>query len=142
MIVEAANDQERATLLEYLVAKLEVPKEILVGHMPFIAFAILRGGEGRGAVLLTNYRGTSIEIAWAGEPGWVTRQDMRTIMRRIFIDMGVSRAYGIIKRENGASREFAARMGCREVGVLEDEYGPGKDGVLYSMTRGQCRWLW
>lgn len=141
MIVEAATDAERETLLQYLVAKLDVPKEILVGNMPFSAFAIVRGDHGLGAILCTNYRQTSVEIAWAGDPGWITRGDMRTVFRRIFDEMGCLRAWGVVRRDNGPSRNLARRMGCREVGILENEYGPGKDGVLYSMTRAACQWL-
>lgn len=141
MIIQAETDAEKETLIEYLMLKIGVSKDNLVGKMPFEIYAVVRDGVGLGAILLTNFRGTSVEVCLAGNPGWITRRDLRLMLHHIFVQRGVLRAWGIIKRSNGDSRELAKRMGCREVGILENEYGQGVDGVLYSMTASKCRWL-
>jgi hypothetical protein len=141
VIVPAVTDAQKTMLVNYLAEKVGVGVESLVGKMPFEVLAVIRGGRGLGAVLYTNYRETSIEMCWAGEPGWVTRGDLRSIFSYPFIQLGCLRASGCIKRSNSASRLFAARIGCREIGVLEDEYGPGADGILYTITRDKCRWI-
>lgn len=141
MILVADSETEKHTLLEYLSLRLSVSKEILVGSMPFNAVAVIREGVGLGAVLLTNFRGGSVEIAWAGEPGWIKRGELRAFCRYLFDGLGVRRVWGMIDTRNTASMKLASRLGARMVGVLEDEYGPGIDAALFSMTRTQCRWL-
>lgn len=141
MIFRAETDDEKASLLQYLMIKIGSPKENLVGDMPYDVFAIVRNGVGVGAVLLTNFRGTSVEVCMAGDSGWLTRRDLLAMMRHVFIERGFLRAYGTVMRVNGKSRELAKRIGCREIGILEGEFGPGRDGVLYSMAASKCRWL-
>jgi hypothetical protein len=141
MIVPALTPAEKTTLVEYLSIQIGTDQENLVGKMPYEVVAVVRNGRGMGAVLYTNYRGTSIEMAWAGELGWITRGDLRAIFAYPFIQLGVLRAQGVVKRSNNASRHFAARIGCREAGVLENEYGPGQDGILYTITPARCRWI-
>lgn len=141
MIVQAETDAEKETLVQYLMLKIGASKDNLVGSMPFDVYAVVRDGVGLGAILLTNFRGTSVEICLAGDPGWISRRDLRALLHHIFVERGILRAWGIVKRSNGESRELAKRMGCREVGILESEYGPGIDGVLYSMAFNKCRWI-
>jgi RimJ/RimL family protein N-acetyltransferase len=141
MIIHAETDEERETLLEYLTVRLGISKTALVGNMPYNAIGVYRLGCAVGAVLLTNNRGTSIEIAYAGEPGWLTRATVREVCRHAFDTIGVHRIWGTISCDNRASHVLASRLGCRMVGVLEDEFGPEQDGSMYAMTRKRCKWL-
>lgn len=141
MIQPAVTQDQKAMLITYLADKLGEPAENLVGQMPYEAAAISRDGRFAGAVLYTNFRGTSIEMCWAGEPGWATREHLRAIFAYPFLQLGCLRASGCVRRSNSASREFCKKIGCREVGVLEHEYGPGDDGILYTITRDKCRWI-
>ncbi len=109
--------------------------------MPYEAAAIVRRDRFAGGVLYTNYRDTSIEMGWAGEPGWATRANLHDMFAYPFIQLGCLRAWGCVRRSNNASRQFAKDIGCREVGVLEHEYGPGQDGILYTITADKCRWI-
>jgi hypothetical protein len=128
-------------VVTYLSDKIGVSVEDLVGQMPYEGAAIVRRERFAGAVLYTNYRGNSIEMCWAGEPGWVTREHLRDIFAYPFLSLNCLRASGCVRRSNNASRKFCKDIGCREVGVLEDEYGPGDDGILYTITRDKCRWI-
>lgn len=141
MIRPAVTPDQKAMLIAYLTEKTGVSAASLVGQMPFEAAAIVRRDRFAGAVLYTNYRETSIEICWAGEPGWATREHLHGIFAYPFLQLGCLRASGCIRRSNGASRKFAKDIGCREVGVLEHEYGPGDDGILYTITADKCRWI-
>lgn len=141
MIIPAVTPAAQDMLLGYLCAKINTTLHQLIGGMPFEVMGIARNGRHMGAVLFTNYRETSIELAWAGEPGWATRSDLRDIFSYPFNQLGVLRVSGCVARGNSASRNFASRLGAREVGVLEGEYGPGKDGIMYAMTRDKCKWI-
>lgn len=141
MILRAETEDEKAVLIEYLTIKIGASKANLVGDMPYDVYAVVRRGIAVGAILLTNFRGTSVELCFAGDPGWLSRRDLVTIMRHMFIERGIRRAYGTVMRSNGKSRELAKRLGCREIGILEDEFGAGRDGVLYSMAAKSCRWI-
>lgn len=141
MIRPAVTTAQKAMLIKYLSDKIGVGAEYLVGHMPYEAAAVVRCERFAGAVLYTNYRETSIEMGWAGEPGWATREHLRDMFAYPFIQLGCLRVSGCIRRSNSASRKFAKDIGCREVGVLEHEYGPGEDGILYTITRDSCRWI-
>lgn len=132
---------QKAMLVKYLCDKIGIEAESLVGNMPYEGVAIVRRERFAGAVLYTNFRGNSIEMCWAGEPGWVTREHLREMFAYPFIRLGCLRASGCVKRSNNVSRKFAKDIGCREVGVLEHEYGPGEDGILYTITRDKCRWI-
>ncbi|WP_088347771.1 MULTISPECIES: GNAT family N-acetyltransferase [Rhodomicrobium] len=141
MIVPAVTPGEKGLLVEYLAVKLGTTANRLVGNMPYEVIAVVKAGIGVGAVLYTNYRETSIEISLAGDPGWVGRHDLKIIFSYPFIQLGVLRLNACIRRDNHASRYFAHKLGGREVGVLENEYGHGIDGILYTMTPERCRWI-
>ncbi len=141
MIVPAVTPEAREMLIGYLCAKLNTTPDRLVGQMPYEVVAVLRNDRHKGAVLYSNYRKTSIEICWAGEPGWITRADLRGIFSYAFNQLGVYRIDGLIERGNSISRNLAMRLGCREAGILESEFGKGRDAILYTMRRDKCRWI-
>jgi RimJ/RimL family protein N-acetyltransferase len=141
LIVPAQTEEQKSVLLLYLAGKVGAPPAELVGHMPYSIFAALKASNPVGALLYTNFRGSTIEMAWAGEPGWLTPSVVRSMWEFPFWRLNCSVALGTIHRRNKASRELAERMGCKIVGVIEDCYGGGQDGILYSMSRSSCRWL-
>lgn len=139
--VPALTEDAKAMLAVYVAERLGTSGAEMIGASPFAAVAIVRDNRIKGAVIYTQYRKTSIEMAWAGDRGWVSPGALRAIFDYPFNQLGVLRCWGMVRRENKEGRNFAARLGCREAGVLENEYGQGKDGILYSMTRHQCRWI-
>jgi RimJ/RimL family protein N-acetyltransferase len=141
MFVPAQTEDAKRILGLYVAERSGVPPEQLAGVLPFNAAAIVRGERIWGAVIYTHYRKTSIEMNWAGDCGWASRGALRAIFDYPFLQLGVLRCYGIVRRSNKQSRQFAVRIGCREAGVLDDEFGPGQDGIIYSMTLAQCRWI-
>lgn len=138
--VPAMTQEAKEVLASFVAMRINATREKIIGDMPFEAAGIVRDGVLKGAVLYTNYRETSLEIAWAGTRGWATRQALREIFRFAFEGLGVLRVSGVVERSNSVSRNFAARVGAREVGVLDDEFGEGRDGIIYSIKRDKCRW--
>jgi RimJ/RimL family protein N-acetyltransferase len=138
VIVPARTHDERATLVAYMASKLgSTPLEI-VGNVPFEIVAVKRDDRPMGAIMYYNFRHNVIEMSWAGEPGWLTRGTIRDIFAYPFQQLGCRTVLGTVRRDNHKSRELAQRLGFKEVGVIEEAFGEGVDGVLYSMHRGRC----
>lgn len=141
MIVRAETPEQKAALLAYLAEKVgELPHE-LAGTSPFQIFGALRDGKLAGVVMFVNYRRQSIEFHLAGSPGWMSRKDVKYLFSYAFGLNGCLRVWCLIKRKNKKARQGAERLGFRVLGVAHDEFGEGRDGILYEMTRTQCKWL-
>lgn len=141
MIVRAETPEQKAALLAYLSEKVgELPHE-LAGDMPFQIFGAVKDGKLAGAVMFVNYRRQSIEFHLAGSPGWMSRKDVKYLFSYAFVLNGCLRIWCLIKRKNRKARQGAERLGFRVLGVAHDEFGEGRDGILYEMTRAQCKWI-
>jgi hypothetical protein len=141
MFIRATSHFEKMTLLAYISAKLGTTPGRLVGNMPFEIAAITRAARPVGAVLYTNRRGTTIEMSWAGEPGWITAGAIRAMFNYPFNQLGCKLATGMIDLANRSSIEFAERLGCQRIGYVPHAFGERKDGVFYCMAYDECRWI-
>lgn len=144
MILPAITESDRAALLAYMGARIGEKPEDLVGAMPYRALAIIRDGLLLAGVVFLNFRRTSIEFHLAGDPGWAAsmpRADIEALFAYPFVELGCLRVQCTIKRNNKPARRGAEVLGFRLLGVAHDEYGPGKDGMIYSMRRRDCRWI-
>lgn len=145
MIIPARTKEERRDLVIYLAHKIGTAPARLMGEVPFEVLGATRMINGQqtivGAIYYTNFRTTSIEMGWAGEKGWLTRAHLREIFGYPFHQLGCNRVWGLIHRHNKASRKLAEDLGCRVVGVADDEYGVGQDAIIYSMKKADCRWI-
>lgn len=140
MMTIARTQDERLTLLAYLASKIGSDPAALVGSMPFQIGAVRRAGRAMGAVLYTNKRGTTIEMTWAGEPGWVTRGALAAMFGYAFRDLDCLTVVGTIRCDNEKSRDMAERIGCMRVGLVPHAFGEGAHGYLYCMCRDRCEW--
>lgn len=140
-LVTTAEPKLRRALLRYLAQRVDSSVEDLVGDMPFALGAITRAGCPLGAVLYTNFRGATVEMSVAGEPGWLTRPAVRDMFAYPFETMGVWTVLSLADRGNRESRELMKRLGAQELGVIKT--GPDKAGdkVLCTLTRDRCVWL-
>jgi RimJ/RimL family protein N-acetyltransferase len=135
-----AEPRHQEQLLRYLGHKIGIPPAALVGDMPFRIIATVRGDRLMGAMLFTNYRGASIEMSLAGEPGWFTRRGLREYFSYPFETLRVRRVTSIIHRRNKESRALAARLGFKLEGVARDGF-PDGDAMIYGLTRKDCKWI-
>ena len=141
MILAAQNPSERQSLLRYLAQQIGEEPRALVGDMPYCAFASVRDERLLGVVVFLNYRRQSMEFHLTGAPGWVTRAEIRQLFTYAFDVLGVLRLWCMIRRNNKQARKGAERLGFKVLGVADDEFGEGKDGIVYSMKRSDCRWI-
>lgn len=141
MMVPARTSDERTTLIAYLASKIGTNPAQMVGSMPFEIVAITRDGKPRGAVLYTNKRSTTIEMMWAGEPGWLTHGNLKSIFSHAFEQLGCYSVLGMIKCNNCKSCELAERLGCHRVGLVPHAFGEDDHGYLYCMRRDDCQWI-
>lgn len=141
MIRATRNQQERQALLAYLAGKVGSTPQALVGSMPFEVAAVYRAEQPVGAVLYSNFRGHSIEVTAAGEPGWLTRATIQAAFAYPFLQLGCWTVLTMINRNNAASRELNRRLGFTELCAIRT--GPGKcdDIILYGMARDKCLWV-
>ncbi len=108
--------------------------------MPFEVWAVVKGAAIRGVVLYTNYRGASIEMSCAGEPGWLTRKSLRVFFDYPFVQLKCRRVTGIVHRKNKRSRDMCERLRYRLEGVCKHGFETG-DAIIYGMTRAECIWI-
>ena len=141
MITIASSAAERMTLLAYMASKIGVTPAQLIGDVPFEIAAVHRNGRPIGAVLYQNKRRHTIEMAWAGEPGWLTKGDIRQMWAHAFAQPSILTVLGTIRADNAKSSAMAERMGCELIGTVPHTYGNGEHGLLYCMRRDACWWV-
>ena len=141
MIQAARNAQEQATLLAYLAERSGETPSYLVGDMPFNIVGVVRGNRILGAICFLNFRRTSMEFHLCGSPGWLSRREIKWLFSYVFCEAKCLRLWCCIRRNNKQARVGAERLGFKVAGVADDEFGEGRDGIVYSMTRAQCQWL-
>jgi RimJ/RimL family protein N-acetyltransferase len=140
MIIPARTPDERAFLISYIAAKNKVTPRDLVGDMPYTAMAAVKDGKVLGAVLYINYRGPTIEMACAGEPGWLTRENLRGFFAYPFEHLKVRRVTGIVHRKNKHARSINERLGFKLEGVCRHGFEDG-DACVYGLIKQDCRWI-
>jgi hypothetical protein len=137
----ARTINDRGSLVAYVASKLGTTPQALVGAMPFEVVAVQVGGKTLGAVIYINYRGSTIEMAAAGETGWLTRSNIRDLFAYPFKQLGCWTVLSIVARRNAKAREFNKQLGFTELGVVAN--GPSKDddSIVHTMTKPQCKWI-
>jgi hypothetical protein len=141
MIVHAWTQKHRVLLLQYIAKRIGMTPEELVGDMPYHAIGFLRGEHLKAAAIYTNFRRHSIEAHICGEPGCITRGEIRDCFAYAFQHLDVLRIDGIVRRNNKRVRRVVEGLGFKVKRVADDEFGPGKDGIVYAMRRSECKWL-
>lgn len=141
MIVPAMNGDERRTLVKYVADRIGETPQALVGDMHHSAIGVVHGNEIKGAIIFLNYRRQSCEFHLAGSPGWLKRGEIGRLFAFPFVDWGCLRLWCMIRRNNKQARLGALRLGFKVLGVADDEFGEGKDGIIYSMKKSDCKWI-
>ena len=141
MILPAVTDADKGLLLAHLAQAIgETPKDI-VGDLPFQVVGCVKANKLTAVIVFLNYRRESMEFHLTVAPGGVSIGEIRALFAYPFEQIGVLRLWCVIRRNNKPARLGAERLGFKVIGVLNDEFGPGKDGILYSMRRKDCAWL-
>jgi len=141
MIVPAQNAEELRTLVQYVADRIGETRQDLVGDLHHAAIGVIRDDRILGAIIFMNYWRQSCEFHLAGSPGWLTRGEIAQLFAYPFVSWGCLRLWCMIRRNNKPARRGAERLGFKVLGVAECEFGLGKDGIIYSMTKAQCKWI-
>jgi RimJ/RimL family protein N-acetyltransferase len=141
VIVRPDTPEDRAFVVSYIAGRIRTTPEALVGQMPFEVLAAV-GSDGRliGGVVYVSFRRTDIETQWAGEPGWLTRANLRGFFDYPFHQLGVRRVTGIIHRKNKTARKIAEKIGFKLEGVCRRAFENG-DAMIYGIIKEECRWI-
>jgi len=108
--------------------------------MPYEVFAAIGNDKIKGAVLYINYRGPSIEMACAGEPGWLTKSHIAQFFAYPFLVLKCRRITSIVHRKNKVARSMNERLGFKLEGVCKHGFDDG-DACIYGMVRAHCKWI-
>ncbi|TXH47560.1 MAG: N-acetyltransferase [Desulfurellales bacterium] len=140
-VVHLRDPQSRATALHWLAERLGTTPRDLVYVYPFEILGCYRDDRIIGAVLFNHWRGRTIEAHWAGDRGWLTRRNIKTIFAFPFYTLGVSRVTALIPSGLCDARSVAERLGFTVDGLLREAEDDGSDLLVYGMLRRECRWL-
>lgn len=135
-MIRAATPDEKFRAATYIANKIGVSFNDLIGDMPFEVIL-----TGKGALLYTNWRGDSIEVAAAGESGWFTRPVARAMFAYPFNQLKCHSLVAFTERQNKLTRDLLKRLGFQELAVIESGRGRRSDKMLYVITRRKCVWL-
>jgi hypothetical protein len=97
-------------------------------------------GAVMGGVVYHTHRGTTVEAMAAGLPGWLTPERTRAIFDYGFNTLASQIMVVHAAKANRRSRRFIERLGFAQRGCVPRAIR-GKDAVIYSMHRDDCRWL-
>lgn len=141
MIKPARTPQEREILVAYLAHKMGTTPHEIVGGTPYEALAVIHGDMLMGACLFINKRMNSIELAWAGEPGWMTVSTLCDVWAYPFKQLNCLTVTSYIRPDNVKAQSFIERMGGYRCGEVPHAFGLGVPGYLYCMDREKCAWI-
>lgn len=104
-------------------------------YPPFTAIGIERDGEIIAGAVFNCFTGHDVEITVAGK-GW-TRGFFRAVASYVFDQLGCGRIQFTTESEDTA--RLAERLGGVREGILRDKFGPGRDGIVLGVLKGEYR---
>jgi RimJ/RimL family protein N-acetyltransferase len=72
---------------------------------------------------------------------WATRQYLRAVFHYPFIQLGLKRVQTACSAHNEGAIMFNKRLGFVQEGIMREAWPLGGDSVLFSMLKGECKWL-
>lgn len=102
---------------------------------PFTCMGIERTGKTVGGVIFHCFEGASVHVTVAGT-GW-TRGFMKAVGVYVFDQLGCLRV--TITTEQEAVAQLAERLGGKREGVLRDQFGSGRDGIVIGILESEYR---
>lgn len=97
-------------------------------------------GTIQGGIVYHTKRGDSIEAVAAGAGNWLTPMRTRAIFEVAFNALGCELMIVHVAKRNKRSRRFVEKLGFTLRGTIPKAI-KGKDGVIYSLHRDECRWI-
>lgn len=85
-------------------------------------------------------RNCELTIATDGSKRWATKRSLRVIFNYPFRTLGLRRVTFIVRDDNHKSQGLVLRLGATFEGRIRRLYEDTVDGIVYGMTREECRW--
>ena len=104
-------------------------------YPPFTCIGLERGGEIVSGLVFNCFTGPSIEVTAAGNV-W-TRRLLHEAGRYAFGQLGCARMSFTTEQENVA--RLVERLGGKREGVLRDEFGKGRDGIVIGILEKEYK---
>lgn len=102
---------------------------------PFTCMGIERAGNIVGGVIFHCFEGASVHVTVAGS-GW-TRGFLRAVGAYVFDQLGCLRM--TITTEQESVARLAERLGGQREGVLRDQFGRGRNGIVLGVLESEYR---
>jgi len=107
------------------------------------AIGVEMDGELKVGVMYNGFTGAggSISMHWrCDDPKATSKTFFWMAFDFPFNQLGVCVVYGIVNSNNHKAKQIDEKLGFKREHVLQG-YFPDGEGILYSMTREQCRWI-
>lgn len=107
---------------------------------PYTSMGFVKDGNIVAGVVFHRWTVCDVEMGVAMEPGGLSRSALKEIADYVFRRESKRRMTVITPNSHKAAKAAATRVGFKFESVLRD-YFPDENGVMYRMTRHDCRWL-
>lgn len=114
---------------------------------PCCAIGIVKDGKPLAGVVYNNFiehkgASVSLEMSVAAESReWLNKQILFALFAYPFIQIGVPRVQSTMAADNAHAIEFNKRLGFTQEGYGRKAYFDGRDCVVTSMLREECKWI-
>ena len=102
---------------------------------PYTALGIEQDGEVTAGVIFHCFEGKAVHVTAAGT-GW-TLGFMRALGEYVFGQLGCERM--TLTTEKSEVAEYALRLGGEREGVLRNQYGLGRNGIVVGVLRREWK---
>jgi RimJ/RimL family protein N-acetyltransferase len=134
---------QRELVADYVASRIRYQDPFITGYEAI--GALDSGGNLIGGVVYSEHRlfdgGGSIVICAAGEIGWLSRANLKVFMGYPFSQLGCHRMQTLVAKSNKRARSAVERLGFKNEGLVRSGLGVGRDAILYSLLRHECRWI-
>jgi RimJ/RimL family protein N-acetyltransferase len=125
------------------------------GFGPCTAIGVVKNGEPCAGVIYSHYSSYTDPADFNAKPvpirlemsvaairrDWLNRETLRGIFAYPFIQIGVGRVQSTIAADNQHAIDFNLRLGFTKEADMKRAYFDGRDAVMTSMLRENCKWI-
>ena len=95
----------------------------------------------KAVVAFFNFRDTDIEVVFASDGPWASRDMITTVLNYPFQQLGVNRVTALIRKGNKPAHKLVQQLGFKREGKLRRADTDGTDLVIYGLLPDDYRLL-
>jgi RimJ/RimL family protein N-acetyltransferase len=109
---------------------------------PFQAIGVAINKKIVAGFVFNNYTEDEIMLSLAAiDPRWCQKGIIEAVLGYPFSQVGVHRVSLICAKGNKRARKLAEGLGFRLEGTLKEHFDRKYDGIIYGMTKPECKWI-